>query len=351
MQRILCTIILFFNTVPLFGAEKPSEKSIFYQKDRIDSLKSAHRGLEEGFNLHIQGKPQEALPLLLGGYYRVKKHDPSFASIESHTYGLICDAISKIQLDRTSLFNPDINEAINFAHKAKPTHPSAITEVAKILMQKGHKTEAFSLFEQERHTNLAAKKYYDNSLCYGIGCEYDPVKNLPYFLQQIKSINNDHFGTEKTQTDRDDTIGYISYFADNGDMRSQCIVIKMYMNGDYSIPVSHEQALHYCVQFMLKFMALPSLEQLPLEYFIIPLTLKQLSFTNQKASLLNTVYNALYAKKSNNSKKIIDICSKLPKKSLTPTLIKLLCTDGNDSLINLDKIKAIMLSNKKFKQF
>ncbi|HLC07323.1 MAG TPA: hypothetical protein VJJ26_03985 [Candidatus Babeliales bacterium] len=364
MKRMFCAIITFFNTIPLFGMEMPSEKSILQTQDRIERLEVGHRSLQEGLKLYNQGNFPDARHLLLGGYYRIEKYDPQLLSVDPRSHDFVYNAIIKTQLDCKNLSNVHIDRAITFAHKTKAGGHSALTDTGIILTQKAAEAheqknyvledtcnkKAFSLFEQECHTNQTAKEYYNKALCYGIGCEYNSNKALPYFLMQLKQNSHYLLFTEKTLSDRDQNIKYISHFADNGDMRAQCVLVKTYINGEYNVPISHEKTLYFCEQFILKLATIPSLNQLPIEYFIIPLTLKQLSFTNKKAYALSTFYNFLYADKMNNEKKIKEIYAKLQNQSIVPFLKVIRSTDQTPRN-TLAKIKGLTPHCKIIKVF
>lgn len=354
-------MIILFTVTSLFGMEMPSQKSILQTIERNGRLQVGHKSLQDGIDLYNQGKFQDARHLLLGGYYRVEKYDPQLLSIDPKGLNLIYNAITKTQLGCEKLSKTHIDRAITFAHKTKKYDTFALTEVGLTLTKKATKAaeeknyalenicnkKAFSLFEQERNSNPIAKQFYDYALCYGIGCTYNPEQALPNFLTQLK--HNRH--QLKTTSDLDQTITYITHFADNGNMRSQCILVRAYMRGEHGLIASHQKALYYCEQFILKFATIPSLDLLPMEYFIIPITLKQLSFTDKKAGLLNAYYNILYAYKTNNYKKIADICSRLYNANVAFLFLKLFCTNGSDSLINFDKVKSLTLDNKDFKDF
>ena len=135
-------------------------------------------------------------------------------------------------------------------------------------------------------------------------------------------------------------------------MRAQCIIIKAYMNGEFDLNISHENALLYCQRYIESLATITSLQDLPNEYFIVPLKLKELSFHNKTASILNIYYNLLYAQHTNNTEKIKTICSVPQPKavSLRHSIFNLLCSNQNDRTMHV-KIKALTPDSKKLHNF
>lgn len=329
--------------------DKNTVNLIVLNTQEKDYLSTTLRSFKIGENEYKKGKKKEAGALLFGAYTYANQHNV-LSLIPPTTLQRIYTYISITQHDRGNF-----DKAIEFAKKAHPDgynntdigiiyrHKAkkASLEGNTILEQECYKT-AFDLFKTAASHNKKAKKHYEHALCNGIGCEYNPSAIADYFLTQLKH--------NKSQSEHNHILNKISALTKDN-MRLQCFMVKAYVKGEYGLSTSHEKALHYCEQFIISLAALPSLDQLPVEYFIIPLSLKKLSFSNEKASILNTFYNFLYADKTNNEKKIEEIYAQIDTKSIrfVHLVLKLIRSTDEIPHTTVTKIKKLTPNCKTIK--
>ena len=314
-----------------------------------DYLSTTLRSFKTGEKEYDKGNRNEAAALLFGTYTYANKHN-LLSLIPPTTLQRAYTLISIIQdtqgnFDRAIEFakkahpngygNTDIG--IIYQHKAKKAH----TDGNDLLEQECYK-KAFDLFKGASTHDKRAEKHFEHALVTGTGWQYNVSTVTNYFVTRLKYSRSE---SEHTHALKE----LIKLASD--DMRTQCIMVKAYMDGENNIPICHEKTLHYCQEFILHMAALPSLELLPIEYFIIPLSLKQLPFTNRTASILYAYYNALYVYKSNNKKIVEKLWEIRTVKAipLRPYFLKIINGDIDKTLQR--NFKKLVPNSKELRKF